>query len=108
MSAGCNTPEQAPRVVGRPFQKGVSGNPGGKSKATARAEKAMRRLLPDAIEQVRNLLASEDPHLILEAAKLVFKYTLSVPVEKKDAKVSVSMVPQLKPEVAAALAALDS
>jgi hypothetical protein len=98
----------APKQWGKPFPKGVSGNPGGKRKEVAKAEKMLAKLLPSACIKLQALLESDDIGLVVEAMKLLFKYTLTSPDKRATASpLGDIKAPQLSPELAARLASLD-
>ena len=64
------------RVPGRPFEKGKSGNPGGRPKKTQEEKDALaaiRSLAPDAAERLRKILDDPDakPDILLRAIDIV-------------------------------------
>lgn len=65
------------RIIGRPFRKGISGNPGGKPKSVRLAEKALRSLLPRALKVLEDLLLEDDPNIRRDAAKMLLQYTIA-------------------------------
>lgn len=92
----------------RPWPKGVSGCPGGKRKEVAKAEKALAKLLPSGVNRLEALLESDNPHLMIEGLKLLFKYTLTT-AEKRVVQAQVNQtMPRLSPDLVARIAALDS
>jgi hypothetical protein len=104
-SAELSTPQ---RVVGRPFTKGVSGCPGGKRKEVSRAERALAKLLPGAVLKLQALLESEEPALMVEGLKLLFKYTLTTADKRATTAVDMTVkTEELRPALAAKLAALN-
>jgi hypothetical protein len=63
-----STPER--RVVGRPFPKGVSGNPGGRPKVVAEVMRALEEAAPGAAARLVELTSHPDPkvrHLAIVA-----------------------------------------
>jgi len=54
-------------VLGRPFPKGVSGNPGGRPKGLAVVERLARERGPAAIERLTELMGSGDERVALTA-----------------------------------------
>jgi hypothetical protein len=67
----------APR--GKPFQKGVSGNPGGRKPIAPEVKDALRELNPRAIERLRELLESGDERVAMAALKEVLDRNLGKP-----------------------------
>lgn len=58
-----SAPEQPPRVVGRPFAKGQSGNPKGYSKVAALARSLAAEATPAAVEFCRTTMNDERAHM---------------------------------------------
>lgn len=74
-SNGASTPpEQPKRVVGRPFPKGVSGNPGGRPAAAAPIREKARKLKNEAFDRIVEVMrSSEKGSEILAAARTVLQ-----------------------------------
>jgi hypothetical protein len=72
------------RLIGKPFQKGRSGNPAGRPKGSGTAEiKALLRphdrLL---VQKLKDLLSHEEGKVQMEALKLAFAYRWGKPTEQ--------------------------
>jgi hypothetical protein len=72
-----NEPERG--IVGRPFPKGTSGNPGGMPKEVAEARRALMVHLPTAVKVFGELLQSTDQKTRLAAAAEVADRTMGKP-----------------------------
>lgn len=57
--------------LGRPWTKGQSGNPTGRSKAADELRKALEGDAPYAAQRLRELLDSEDDQVALKAAQFI-------------------------------------
>jgi hypothetical protein len=70
MGALGNAENSAPTaVIGRPFQKGRSGNPGGRPKKNPEADAILKAVTPKAAQKLADLLNSEDERVAFAAAK---------------------------------------
>jgi len=91
------------------FVKGVSGNPGGRTKggiAMLKLKRAMRELRPTAMKKLAAMLESDDPDLYVKAVELWLKYNCALP--KQDVEHTMKKaVTELNPELAARLASLE-
>lgn len=63
------------------FQKGQSGNPGGRPKAEAEVLAAAREASPAAISKLVELMAHEDPRVGLAAANSVLDRAIGKPTQ---------------------------
>lgn len=100
MSAQSNDPHEPPKketpeiipavpkkkIIGRPFQKGVSGNPGGKARLMPEMRKDLRDATPEVIKnliRIAKLESSSGKTLpsIVRAAETVLGYVLGKPRE---------------------------
>lgn len=61
--------KKAPR--GRPFQKGQSGNPGGRPKMAPDMRAAMAGLVPHAVDALKSLIFSDDDSVKLKAVQII-------------------------------------
>lgn len=59
------------RGLGRPFQPGQSGNPGGRPKAESQVTELARQRGPKAFERLCELMRSENPTVALRACEAV-------------------------------------
>ena len=86
MSAAENSAQSARRVIGRPFVKGQTGNPGGRPKAEVDVVAIARRNGPEAIQMLaeimRNPKASESARV--SAANSLLDRGFGKPVQKID------------------------
>src|SRR5260370_5791277 len=64
-----------------PFQKGKSGNPGGRTKQFAQCQRLCREASPDAARRLIELMQSEDERVALMAADKVFERAWRRPKE---------------------------
>jgi hypothetical protein len=66
---------------GRPFPKGVSGNPGGMPKEIADVKRKLRALLPEATETLHKLLKHKDGKVRIMAVREVYDRTMGKPTQ---------------------------
>jgi hypothetical protein len=66
----------AKKPRGRPFQKGKSGNPGGKKPLAPDVKKALADMMPQAVARLGQLLVSDDERVSLRAAEVVIERNL--------------------------------
>lgn len=78
--AGDSKPERK-NGPGRPFKKGVSGNPGGMPKAIADVRRKLRDLLPDATAALAELLEHHDGKVRIMAVREVYDRTMGKPTQ---------------------------
>ena len=76
--------ESAPRIVGRPFRPGHSGNPGGRPKDENEVRNLARRHSRRALERLIELIDSEDQRVALAAAKEVLDRAYGKPKQEDD------------------------
>jgi hypothetical protein len=78
----------AQRVIGRPFPKGTSGNPGGRSRLDTMVRfdlrEAARALCPRSIEVIRECLEHKDARIRLMAAQLAMERGFGKPEIKAE------------------------
>jgi hypothetical protein len=68
----------------KPFQKGVSGNPGGKSKKLEELRKLALENCPRALERIVELVESEDERVAMMAAKEILDRGIGRPKPAED------------------------
>lgn len=93
------------------FKKGADPRrlPGGIDPKTRRIRKKLARFDDIAMQTLGRLFASEEPTLMIEALKFWGKYRLPVPTVATPLEVSVTPnIPNISPELAAKIAAMDS
>lgn len=103
--AAQNSTKAARKVPGKPFQKGQSGNPGGR---TALPE-AFKKSGPAALEKLVKLMDSQDDNISLKAAQSVADRVYGKAVQAVDANMTgdISIVTTLERAIARARAAND-
>jgi len=69
------------KVVGRPFKKGQSGNPGGIPKGTADVRAAARQHTDRAIARLKKAIDSKDERVAVEASKAMLDRGWGRPVQ---------------------------
>jgi hypothetical protein len=72
---------------GRPFAKGQSGNPGGRSKVPEELKEAMRGLADKAVEVLREAMECDDPRVRVMAATAVLDRGYGKPAQIVNAKI---------------------
>jgi hypothetical protein len=79
--ATVSTSEPRKRGPGRPFQKGQTGNPGGRSKELADIRALIRDSLPKAVAYLLALVDDDNarPEIRLEAVKTLLAYGVAKP-----------------------------
>jgi hypothetical protein len=60
-------------TVGRPFEKGKSGNPGGRPAMSEEARRAFESMEPVALAKLREILEGDDNALALRAIETVIE-----------------------------------
>ena len=68
MIAAENSTETAPTQVGKPWQKGQSGNPGGRPKIAAEVKAEAQKYTAEAVETLVRWMRSDDPQASIRAA----------------------------------------
>lgn len=67
---------------GRPFPKGVSGNPGGRPKALAEFAELARNKTKPILERLEKIaLESDDEQVVIKAAGLIYAYGWGRPAQ---------------------------
>ena len=69
--------QNSKRTVGKPFKKGVSGNPGGRPKTP----EWFKEHTPEALKKILELLSSRDEKIAFQAAQLILAYSLGKPMQ---------------------------
>jgi hypothetical protein len=97
MSAVATENSASARIVGRPFPKGISGNPGGlRADVRGRIERARRlalKLAPKAISTLASLLDAEDPRVRVAAAEGLLDRAGLRPFSLEPERVEIAAVP---------------
>jgi hypothetical protein len=70
--------------VGRPFPKGVSGNPGGRPKVVVEVKRILEDAAPKAATKIGQLIDHEDPKIAIAAAKDVIDRLMGKPRSSED------------------------
>jgi hypothetical protein len=89
------------RVIGRPFQKGVSGNPGGRPAASYDIATLARQYAPEALQALHDAL--NDPRLKVQAAQVLLDRGFGRPLQRQElsgpdgAPIQVQQVPDDRP-----------
>ena len=73
---------------GRPFEKGRSGNPGGRPKTDERVQKALRAATPKAAETLIELLDANEPKIRIQAANSILDRVCGKPAQRLDVEQS--------------------
>jgi hypothetical protein len=81
-SADAQRPDGMP--VGRPFPKGVSGNPGGRPKVVVEVKRILEDAAPKAATKIGQLIDHEDPKIAIAAAKDVIDRLMGKPRSSED------------------------
>ena len=80
--------EAAPkRQIGKPFQKGVSGNPKGRPRIVTDIRALAKQHGKEAFTKVLELLKSEDPRVAFSAAQEVLNRGYGKPAQSVDVKI---------------------
>jgi hypothetical protein len=70
---------EQPRVIGRPFRPGQSGNPGGRPKSLEHIRSLARDNSVRALERLIELIESDDPRVAIVASKEVLDRAFGKP-----------------------------
>ncbi len=82
--------EQAKRPRGRPFPKGVSGNPGGRPKSDPVVKEILKAASPDAARTLVELLNSEKDSIRLAAAQDILDRTQGKAMQMQDVSLDIA------------------
>ena len=82
-----------------PFQKGKSGNPGGRTKQFAQCQRLCREASPDAARRLIELIQSEDERVALMAADKVFERAWGRPRDYDPDKEAPKKAPPFDPSL---------
>lgn len=77
------------KIRGRPFPKGVSGNPGGRPKTIPEVKEILKAASPDAARALVELLDSEKDSIRLAAAQDILDRTQGKPIQMQAVAVDV-------------------
>lgn len=73
------------KVVGKPWQKGVSGNPNGRRPVPPEIRQALTSLVPEAVARLSDIVRhSKDDKLVMEAVKVVLDRVYGRPSQSLD------------------------
>ena len=86
--------------VGRPFPKGVSGNPGGRPKVVRELQAILDEAAPDAVKRIIALCNSEDEKIALAASRDIADRVIGKARERDDDGKPVDAVAQAILELA--------
>jgi hypothetical protein len=92
MIAAQNSTRTAPTQRGKPWQKGQSGNPGGRPKVAADLKEAARRHTQEALNRLVFWMRSDDPQASIRASTAILDRGCGKPAQEVTQKVD------LKPE----------
>ena len=108
-----NSNANTKRLPGRPWPKGVSGNPGGRPKGTAALRSKLNGAARQIVDALLDALKDPDGRVRLEAIKIAFAYLYGKPSETAAPPLVEEPAPDddaedLTPEQAAAILEADS
>ena len=75
------------RIVGKPFEKGKSGNPGGRPKIASDIRALAREHGPTAFEKLLALLDSEDERIVLQASAEIMNRAYGKPAQAVEGEI---------------------
>jgi hypothetical protein len=76
--------QQRNRAVGRPFQKGQSGNPGGRPKETAEVRELARQHTIEAVERLVAWMRSDEPKASVAACNAILDRGWGKPLQSTE------------------------
>lgn len=76
--------DQQPKVIGKPFQPGQSGNPNGRPKIAGEIKALARQHGPEAFRRVLELLKSDDERVAFVAAQEILNRAYGKPTQYLD------------------------
>lgn len=76
--------DQQPKVIGRPFKAGQSGNPNGRPKIAGEIKALAREHAPTAFKRVLELLKSDDERVAFVAAQEILNRAYGKPTQYLD------------------------
>lgn len=78
------------KVRGRPFPKGVSGNPGGRPKINPEVKEILKAAAPEAARLLVEMMYNENPKIAMWAITDVLDRTQGKPIQAQDINMDVS------------------
>lgn len=78
------------KVIGRPFPKGVSGNPGGRPKTDPEVKAILKAAAPDAARRLVEMMYSDNPKIAMWAITDILDRTQGKAIQAQDINMDVS------------------
>lgn len=92
-------PKTGKKVRGRPFPKGVSGNPGGRPKMNPEVKEILKAAAPEAARLLVEMMYDDNPKIAMWAITDVLDRTQGKPIQAQDINMDLSGIVDVRTQI---------